>query len=191
MMNKKQQIIETAFTLFYRKGINSVGVADIIAQANVAKKTLYNHFESKDDLVLATIEFHHHQFLSWITKRLDQAEVGKDALLVFFESLEDWFENKVEGFAPFRGCYFHHCCVEFPDAAAAIYIASKNHKAHVSRLIAFNIDSFERNKEKAQQLKETIFLLQEGIISTTFLEKTTQYNHSVMIAVENLLGFKR
>ena len=49
-MDKRTHIILTALSLFYQKGIHSVGINEIISVAGVAKKTMYHHFVSKDEL---------------------------------------------------------------------------------------------------------------------------------------------
>ncbi len=51
----RERIVSTAYTLFCRHGIRAVGVDTIIERAGVAKMTLYRHFKSKDDLVLAVL----------------------------------------------------------------------------------------------------------------------------------------
>lgn len=56
MSKKRQQLINIALQLFYEKGINSVGINEILSVSGIAKKTLYNHFTSKEDLVLAALE---------------------------------------------------------------------------------------------------------------------------------------
>ena len=55
----RQRIVETAERLFYAEGIRAVGIDRIIAEAEVAKMTLYNHFSSKDDLILAVLKYRH------------------------------------------------------------------------------------------------------------------------------------
>lgn len=52
----RERILETAFALFYARGIRAVGVDLIIAESGVAKATFYKHFPSKDDLVLAYLD---------------------------------------------------------------------------------------------------------------------------------------
>ena len=48
MNDKKKLLIDTALHLFYENGINSVGINEILKVSGVAKKTMYNHFKSKD-----------------------------------------------------------------------------------------------------------------------------------------------
>ncbi|MCK5819200.1 MAG: TetR/AcrR family transcriptional regulator [Psychromonas sp.] len=190
-MNKKQQIIKTAFILFYQKGIHDVGINEIIHCANVAKKTLYNHFTSKDALILETIEYHHQEFIGWLVSRIKQGETSKDELLIIFEALDDWFNNRVEGFESFRGCYFNHCCAEYSGDTNPIFIASKQHKDVFKGIIHDNVHSFEINKEKALYLTANIFLLSEGAINCALVQKDKQSAKKAMQGVEHLLRFKR
>ena len=190
-MNKKDQIIKTAFTLFYQKGIHAVGINEVIQTAGVAKKTLYNNFVSKDALILATIEYHHKQFIDWLVSQMERGETSKDALLIIFEALDDWFNDRVEGFEAFRGCYFNHCCGEYSHIKNEIYDASKNHKHLFKSIIAGHVNSFESNADKAFYLTENIFLLSEGAISSALLLNDKQSAQNAMQGVEHLLRFKR
>lgn len=52
----RERILETAFALFYARGIRAVGVDLIIAGSGVAKATFYKHFPAKDDLVVAYLD---------------------------------------------------------------------------------------------------------------------------------------
>ena len=52
MSNKRELLTKTALDLFYKNGINSVGINEILKVSGVAKKTLYNYFGSKEELVL-------------------------------------------------------------------------------------------------------------------------------------------
>ena len=48
----RERIVDSSYELFSRRGIQAVGVDELIEKAGVAKATLYRHFPSKDDLVL-------------------------------------------------------------------------------------------------------------------------------------------
>jgi AcrR family transcriptional regulator len=55
VMPARERILTTAYRLFTRRGIRAVGTDEVIAQSGVAKATLYRHFASKNDLVLAVL----------------------------------------------------------------------------------------------------------------------------------------
>src|ERR1700681_3513469 len=52
----KERILETADRLFYLQGIRAVGVDTVAAEIGISKRTLYNHFPSKNELIAAYLE---------------------------------------------------------------------------------------------------------------------------------------
>lgn len=191
MSNKKQDIIETAFALFYEKGIHAVGINEIIKTASVAKKTLYNHFSSKETLILTTLEYQDQKMVAWLTEQLKQAEIGKDALLVLFEALDNWINNREKSLPEFRGCYFNNSCAEYGHTDKQLYQQCKNHKDSIKSLIKFHVESFETDVQKSTLLINTICLLKEGAITAALVEKELQSAVYAMHCLENLLRFKR
>ena len=71
MSKKRDLLLSTALELFYRHGINSIGINEVIKVSGVAKKTLYSHFNSKEDLVLRALEKRHLIFIQWLEAKLD------------------------------------------------------------------------------------------------------------------------
>ena len=57
--NKRDQLLNTAENLFYREGYHATGIDRILAESGVAKMTLYKHFKSKDELILAVLDARH------------------------------------------------------------------------------------------------------------------------------------
>jgi AcrR family transcriptional regulator len=53
---KRDLLMDTAADLFYRDGYHAVGIDRILAEAGLAKMTLYHHFASKDELIVAVLE---------------------------------------------------------------------------------------------------------------------------------------
>ena len=67
----RERILETARALFYTRGVNNVGIDLIILESGVAKATLYKHFKSKDDLILAYMGAGSADWLEWLQKRVE------------------------------------------------------------------------------------------------------------------------
>ncbi|HLF12230.1 MAG TPA: helix-turn-helix domain-containing protein [Gammaproteobacteria bacterium] len=117
----RERILAAAYDLFARRGIRAVGIDAIIEQSGVARMTLYRHFASKDDLVLAFLE---RRETLWTTAWL-QAEVEHraqqpiDQLLAIFDVLSDWFRLD-----SFEGCSFVNVMLETTDRGSAIRRAS-------------------------------------------------------------------
>jgi len=102
-------ILTAAGTLFYREGIRAVGIDRIIEEANVAKATLYRHFASKDELVLAFLrrreEVWTHGWVEAEARRRSDDPEGR--LLAIFDLFDEWFHRD-----DFEGCSFINVMLE-------------------------------------------------------------------------------
>jgi AcrR family transcriptional regulator len=91
----RERLLDTAYELFSQRGIRGVGIEEVIERAGVAKATLYRHFPSKDDLVLAFLERRHEHWTSDIqeaqTRRIDG--LPEDRLLAIFDVLDERFRS--------------------------------------------------------------------------------------------------
>jgi AcrR family transcriptional regulator len=96
----KERILETADRLFYLKGIRAIGVDTIAAEIGISKRTLYNHFPSKDALISAYLE---RRFVH----PADSDKSPVEQILGTFDSLERRFASK-----DFRGCPFVNAVAE-------------------------------------------------------------------------------
>ena len=191
MNNKKRHIIEVAFSLFYQKGIHAVGINEIIKSACIAKKTLYNHFVSKDELIIATLIYRDQLEINHLKFKLAGAEIGKDALLVLFEFLDNFINNRDCTLGTFRGDYFNNCCSEYALTNCLIYETSRSHKESIKKIIQIHVDSFEQNPEKNYMLVNTLVLLKEGVINAALIEGNLNSAIDAGKCAENLLRFKR
>jgi AcrR family transcriptional regulator len=163
-MNKKRQLlIDTALNLFYFNGINAVGINEILKVSRVAKKTLYNHFESKEALILAALNQRHLSFIAWLEKKLQGADSDDKVISQLFNSLESWFTDSEPMLGSFRGCFFVNSSAEFSDANSDIFLFCKSHKQQVREVIA----QFMVNKNS--HLLDAICILKEGAITTAYV----------------------
>src|SRR5690349_22490910 len=90
-----ERILAAAYKLFSRRGIRAVGVDEIIETAGVAKATLYRHFPSKDDLVLAFLQRREDVWThGWVEHEArSRADDPRDQLLAIFDIFEEWFHS--------------------------------------------------------------------------------------------------
>jgi AcrR family transcriptional regulator len=101
----RERILETADRLFYGQGIRAVGVDTIAAEIGISKRTLYNYFPSKDELILA--------YLSRRFVPINPSEQPPlEQILRVFDWLERWFAADT-----FRGCPLVNAVAELADAA--------------------------------------------------------------------------
>ena len=163
----RQRIVETAERLFYAEGIRSVGIDRIIAEAEVAKMTLYNHFASKDDLILAVLHYREEKFGGMFERWMERhVKKGTDRLEAFFAALKNWFESP-----GFRGCAFINAVVELADARHPASQFSAEHKERFHQMIREIIT--ETGGTKAASVAPAIALMVEGAIVTAVMEQTS------------------
>lgn len=128
---KRALLVETAWRLFYRDGYRAVGIDTILAEAGVAKMTLYNHFASKEELIVAVLEKRHRDFMESLRSTVEQASPsGSARLLAVFDWLKDWIES-----AGFNGCAFIRAVAEYPSAGDRPHQVAAEHKAAVVDLL--------------------------------------------------------
>ena len=164
----RDRLIETAERLFYAEGIHSVGIDRIIAEAGVAKMTLYNHFASKDDLVLAVLQYREQQVNAMFTKSIERhVRKGMSRLEAFFAALKQWFESP-----GFRGCSFINASVELADVGHPASRFSAAHKHRMHQLLREFI--VEAAGGKAAAVAPAVFLLVEGAIVTAVMEQSSK-----------------
>ncbi|WP_019579828.1 TetR/AcrR family transcriptional regulator [Pseudomonas mandelii] len=113
-LKPRDRILKTAITLFNEGGVHTIGIDRIIADSGVSKRTFYNYFPSKSDLVAAYLDFSH--WLRFTNLSRYTAQAGGDAraeLLAVFDFLEYWFSEQ-----DFRGCAFARGLNDFSDEAS-------------------------------------------------------------------------
>ncbi len=121
---KRDRLIDTAIELFNRDGYRATGIDRILAESGVAKMTLYNHFGSKDELILAALKRRDARWREWFGHALARrAESPRGRLLAVFDALEEWFAQ-----ADFQGCMFMRAASEFCACDDPIHAASAEHQ---------------------------------------------------------------
>ena len=124
----RARILDAAYELFSRNGIQAVSIDAVISRSGVARQTLYRHFASKQDLVLAFLE---RREQVW-TRRWLEEEVRRRAsdpgarLLVIFDVFDEWFRR-----SDFEGCSFINVMLEHPDPADPVHRASVSYLAGI------------------------------------------------------------
>ena len=112
-LSARDRLLAAADELFYREGINSVGIDRVIEQAGVAKATLYNSFGSKDELVRAYLAGRHAARVARLKTALAGIESPADRILAVFDSLEQLIVDR-----GFGGCAFLNAAAEARSGSA-------------------------------------------------------------------------
>src|SRR5690606_34839425 len=161
--NKRDQLITTAERLFYTEGYHATGIDRILAESGVAKMTLYKHFKSKEELILAVLDARQQPMLERLREARDTLPPRK-ALLGIFNGLN----NMIHSPGAFCGCLFINASAEYHDREHPIHRRSAIYKSefqtHLRELLE-RLDAPEPEK-LARQLQ---FLI-EGALSMAHIE---------------------
>jgi AcrR family transcriptional regulator len=132
-LDARQRILDSAYDLFAHRGIRAVGIDEIRERADVAKATLYRHFRSKDELVLAFLERREQLWTrEWVEKEArSRADTPEEQLLAIFDAFDEWFHQ-----ADFEGCSFINVMLEWADRDHPIGQASCLHLANIRSFLA-------------------------------------------------------
>ena len=130
----RERLLETAYAMFAARGVRDVGVDEVIERADVAKATLYRHFPSKDDLVVAFLEEREQRWtLDWVeAEARGRGSEPEQQLLAIFDLFDEWFHRE-----DFEGCAFINVMLEMGPAhpaGSASVRHLENIRAVVSRL---------------------------------------------------------
>jgi AcrR family transcriptional regulator len=119
----RDRILQTAHDLFYSEGVRATGIDRIIAESGVAKLTFYRHFPSKNDLVLAFLDYRHQRWMAWFHESL--ARHGGTPLALV-QAMAEWFASP-----GFRGCAFLNTSGELGGAVPEVLAITRRHKDDV------------------------------------------------------------
>lgn len=124
----RERILAAAYELFSRHGIGDVGINAVIENAGVAKRTLYRHFGSKDDLVVEFMKMREQRWTrDWVQREVERrATSPEERLLAVFDVFHEWFQRD-----DLEGCSFINVLLETDDRKSAVRQASVEHLATI------------------------------------------------------------
>ncbi|WP_132292020.1 TetR/AcrR family transcriptional regulator [Kribbella sp. VKM Ac-2568] len=153
-----ERILTAASTLFYEQGIRAVGVDTIANAADVTKKTLYDRFGSKDNLIAAYLERRNRVWHVFLDEQLAKLRPGtpEEVILALFTALTEWMAESR------RGCGFINASVELaaPDHPAMPVIVAQKRWMRTEFVAQAELAGFDRVEELADRL----LLLHEGAL---------------------------
>ncbi|MCL4462222.1 MAG: TetR/AcrR family transcriptional regulator [Nitrospirae bacterium] len=180
----RKKLIETAADLFYRRGIENVGINEVIDRSGVARMSLYYHFPSKDALILAVLEHAAEIRL----KALEEAkQKGKDKdprsrLLEIFRPMKE-----IVGEEGFRGCAFINAATERADPADPIHERVARYKSALRGV-------FARLAQEAgvlfpDLLAWQLLFLWDGTMTEVYIQQDPDLVDAAILAAETLVRF--
>ncbi len=178
---RRDHLVETALGLFYRNGFHATGIDSILAEAGVAKMTMYKYFKGKDELILAALELRDRRWLEWFTGELTRrGKSPQQRLLAMFDVLGEWFAQE-----DFRGCMFINAASEYCGLDGRIGELAARHKKlvreEIRRLAA------EAGVRHPAALADQLALLMEGAIVMALMEPSPDWAVTARDAARTLL----
>ena len=128
----RERILDTAYELFSHRGVHDVGIDELIERAGVAKATLYRHFRSKDDLVLAFLEQREELWTyGWVeAEARRRGETPEEQLLAIFDLFDEWFHRD-----DFEGCSFINVLLEIGNLDHPVGRASADYLENIRSVV--------------------------------------------------------
>jgi AcrR family transcriptional regulator len=159
----RRRILETASKLFYTQGYNLTGTNQVIAEAEVAKASLYQHFPSKEDLLveyLSTTAIATNDALRAVIAKHDSP---KDKIIAIFDFLVK-FTKQTE----FHGCNFLNILSELPIENKRVRSLIKKQKDFIRKLFAEILAPLGK-----EDLADEVYLLFDGAMITSKVQGTS------------------
>ncbi len=164
--NKRDELVRKALEVFYRDGFHATGMDTLVAETGVSKTSMYKHFRTKEELILAVLRLRDEYFRNRIFRRMEElADTPRAQLLALFDALAEWFAEP-----GFRGCMFIKAASEYQVPDHPIHAQSGEHK----RLIFKTIRDLARQAgaDDPDRLARQLALLKEGAIVAAHLGMT-------------------
>ncbi|HEY4108224.1 TetR/AcrR family transcriptional regulator [Puia sp.] len=155
----RTRVLDVATRLFYEQGYNATGISQIVAEADIARQSLYNQFPSKRDILIAYISHAESAWFQRLEKFLERYDDPRSKLLGIFDFRLD--EQYATGF---RGCHFAKVMAEVPKGDLKIVEQVSREKDRMKAFIRALLVQIKIKKPtlSIDMIVEAIFLLFEG-----------------------------
>ena len=157
MTTHRQQILDTAARLFASQGYLDTGINQLIDESEVARRTFYHHFPSKEDLGAAYLEGRSEEWLAVLRDAVESRRSAAGVVRGIFEKVEE-----VAKATKFRGCSMLNMAAEFAQSNSAMRARVKRAKEAQSALIADVLGAMGVSNATARQVD---VLLEGALVS--------------------------
>ena len=166
IQGRREHLMDVATELFCAHGFHATGIDMILAKAGVSKKTMYAHFRSKDELILACLEQYDSHFRNNFMREVMKTGSTADAqLLGIFDVAHAWFATN-----NFFGCMFINAVGEYAEEDSAVRDVSKRFKKRMRGFLSEL--AVEANYQNPGEVSSQLALILEGAIVTAQVSGT-------------------
>ena len=160
------KILETASDLFYSRGYNLVGINEIIEESDIAKATLYSHFKSKEDILMAYLDHKDKTLFASMKEHLVKKRKGDAKIIGIISFLENFSKSD-----NFNGCWCIRSIAEVPTdkkhIREKIKASKKSFLSYITEVISENKPHLK--KGQLQSLSNQVYLLYEGAVAESHI----------------------
>jgi AcrR family transcriptional regulator len=180
----RKRILEGAYKLFRRQGYSRVTMDDIAAEATLTKRTLYHHFNSKDQLLANVLEAQHHLALQAFRTFGDRLSGSAEAIVEgMFQQLTVWADRP-----RWAGSGFTRLVIELADLPGhPARLIARRHKAQLERCLAELLG--QSGVRQSVELARAVWLLSEGAISLILVHGDRGYSVAASAAAKTLVRY--
>ena len=151
----KEKLFLTAAHLFYQHGYRAIGVDTIASKSGIGKMTLYRHYPSKDDLIVAFLRQSNEDFWEYFEQSTQDESTARGKLVAFFEALQEYVVSPA-----CYGCPFLNVATEYPETDYAGHQVALEHKQAVRTRL--NQLAKQAGASEPKALANALFLLMDG-----------------------------
>jgi AcrR family transcriptional regulator len=167
----RERIVDAACDLFYRQGYKATGINQVISESGVAKASFYDHFHSKDELLLEYVRETSRREMADIREQVSAFATVEERLYGPLRILVPWFEE-----TDFRGCPMQNIMTEVPPGDEKIHRILIRHRDQERALFTELIEDFIAENKHCPKidcvsLGETYLLLFEGAMAVAASRK--------------------
>lgn len=177
----EEKILQTARRLFCQVGIHATGIARIIEESGVSRRSLYTHYGSKENLLKAVFEAEANIWFRWFDCDLPQMECSStERVLALFDLMRDWFDSK-----NFYGCVFINAVAEHEKSNGWIQEVANSHREKITAKLQAMVAA--SGAQDPEMVTEKLNLLIDGTIVTAMVTANSEIAHIGKLAAGDIL----
>jgi AcrR family transcriptional regulator len=178
--SKRDELVRQALDIFYREGFRAAGMDLLAAETGISKTTMFKHFSSKEELILAVLRLRDQDYRNWLFRRMEQAGAPRAQLLAMFDALAELFADP-----EFRSCLFIKAASEYPDPGHPIHAQATEHR----RLLFLQLQKIAAaaGAKNPEALARALLLLKAGAMVSAHLDHEADPAGNAKAAAKTLL----
>lgn len=176
----RDHILDVASDLFATRGINATGVDAIVAQAGIAKMTLYKYFKSKEQLIIEYLQQHNDHLRLELLGRLRKPAPDSTPLFDLINAVMEWIAEP-----DFKGFAFIGASIEFPQTENPVHQTSLGFAQDLRAMISASAQA--SGVKKPEVLALQLSLLIEGAAMAEQMQHGTDNIKHTLAAAKTLI----